>query len=191
MSDMAPNPLLSILMDNERRLSITEVKEVPLSGAGTAFPANPPTGMRFWRTDLGYDCYYDGARWLTVSEYSLEITSQISNTVAFDTAFVVPRDDGYRAYWTYAAVQTFISPTNNGANFWTIDLQSVDNAITSTTSIASFDTHSYSAGGNYTALGITTPLPANKPLTRAHVTKTGAPSALALTMTAYYRLVIT
>jgi hypothetical protein len=174
-----------------RDMDQSKVIERPLSSAGTAFPSSPATGMRFWRSDLGYLCYYDGTRWLTVHEYSITITDQISNTVAFDTAFVVPRDDGYRAYWTYAAVQTFISPTNNATNYWTIELQSVDNSIASTTTIASFNTSALAAGGNYTALGITTALPTNRPLTRAHVTKTGAPSSLALTMTAYYRLVIT
>jgi hypothetical protein len=177
--------------DLQRRMGQTEVAERTLSGAGTAFPSSPPTSMRFFRTDLGYDCYYDGTRWLTISEYSLVITAQVSSAVAFDAAFVVPRDDGYRAYWTYAAVQTFISPTNTIANYWTIELQSVDNAIASTTTIASFNTSALAAGGNYTALGITTALPTNRPLTRAHVTKTGAPSSIALTMTAYYRLVIT
>ena len=31
---------------------------------GTAFPASPTTGDRFYRTDLLQDCTYDGARWV-------------------------------------------------------------------------------------------------------------------------------
>lgn len=176
--------------DIARRLEQTQVIERPFTGYGTANPATPITGLPFFRTDLGWWIYYDGTRFLTAHEYSAPITDQISNTVAFDTAMIVTRDDGYHTYWTYAAVQTFISPTNNGANFWTIELQGVNNAIAATTSIASFDTSSYAAGGTYTSLGISTPEPANHPFVRAHVTKTGAPSALALTMTAYYRLVV-
>lgn len=142
------------------------------------------------RYSAGYTCYWDGARWLTTTEFSIIICYQTTNAAAFDTTFAVVRNDGYIAYWTYAAVHTYVSPTNNGSNFWSIDLQSVDNAITNVTTLAGFNTSALAAGGNYTSLGITTNLPTYRPLVRAHVTKTGAPSNLSLTMTAFYRLVI-
>lgn len=35
-----------------------------IAGEGTAFPASPYTGQRFYRSDLMVECYYDGTRWL-------------------------------------------------------------------------------------------------------------------------------
>lgn len=176
--------------DIARRLEQTQVIERPLTSYGATKPSGWPVNVPFFDQTSLYSVIWDGTRWMTAHEYGLLITPQISNTVAFDTAMVIARDDGYHAYWTYAAVQTFISPTNDGTNFWTIELQGVNNAIAATTTLASFSTAALAAGGNYTALGISTPEPANHPFVRAHVTKTGAPSAIALTMTGYYRLVI-
>ncbi len=49
-------------------------------GSDTAFPvsADITGGLqasdRFFRTDLGWACYYDGARWLTVQEFQMDLT---------------------------------------------------------------------------------------------------------------------
>src|SRR3990167_1593521 len=45
---------------------------VPWS-SGTSMPGTPSSNQRVTRTDLGYDYFYDGTRWLTVEEYSVPL----------------------------------------------------------------------------------------------------------------------
>jgi hypothetical protein len=41
--------------------------------SGTSFPGSAVTGDRYWRTDLGVECYYDGTRWVTTQLYIMEV----------------------------------------------------------------------------------------------------------------------
>lgn len=40
---------------------------------GTAFPATPATGDRYWRSDLGMEFFYNGTRWLSTVLHSLDV----------------------------------------------------------------------------------------------------------------------
>lgn len=99
-------------------------------GAGTAFPGSPATGQRWFRTDLGWLCYYDGTRWLTAHEYaeSLDWASNIADPLP-DASYVnnqsimfnVSRSD-YGVYFTRAEVWMFVTTTNNTSNYWVLEL---------------------------------------------------------------------
>jgi hypothetical protein len=107
--------------------------------AGTVFPITGLlAGQRYFRTDLGLDCYYDGTRWLTVQEYSFATITQGSwpatNTNDFLIRMDVPTD--YQIYLTRFGGVSYVATTNDGTKYWTFPLVSLDsaNAVISTIS---------------------------------------------------------
>ena len=88
--------------------------------SGTAFPANKATGDRYWRTDLGLECYWDGTRWLSVNEYraahSLAPAWPITVTAYLGNAAV----DEASIYVTRFVVVAKALNTNDGSNYWTL-----------------------------------------------------------------------
>lgn len=50
--------------------------------AGTSFPASPPTGRRFYRTDLHIVAYYDGTRWLSEQRYTIDLGHDVTAQTA-------------------------------------------------------------------------------------------------------------
>ena len=160
--------------------------------AGATFPTSPPTNYLFYRTDLGFLCYYDGTRWLTVAEYSADLVPFAINPLPFSgagpsTVLLAPIRSDWRLWHTRQVLYLFINPTNNATNYWSMTTSdsggtsfwgvntSADAAgqITKETTLASIGT----AGANYL---------------QAQLTKTLAPSAVsAIHLMAYYRLVVT
>lgn len=47
---------------------------------GTAFPASPFTGQRYFRTDRGIEYYYDGTRWLSTALMSFQLPYNANGT---------------------------------------------------------------------------------------------------------------
>ena len=88
--------------------------------SGTSFPANKATGDRYWRTDLGLECYWDGTRWLSVNEYraahSLAPAWPITVTAYLGNAAV----DEASIYVTRFVVVAKALNTNDGSNYWTL-----------------------------------------------------------------------
>lgn len=108
------------LRADDARLRQTETKESPLDSSGAAFPASPASGRLFFRTDLGFLCYYDGTRWLTVHEYSTMLGWGDSAAVSFAAAanvvrFASMRSD-YTPWWTRAHFSYATGAVNDGAN---------------------------------------------------------------------------
>lgn len=157
---------------------------------GTAFPASPAAGDRFFRTDLGFACFYDGARWLTVHEYSAPFV-ETSSGAAFAPRAAIRTD--YALYWTRVSLRAFVATTNNGTNYWNIVLQSLDAQITTGTNLYSKATNADGAGAwlvydaacstNIAAAG-------NIYWARVNCAPVGAPGALTLNAVAYYRLIV-
>lgn len=118
--------------------------DVSLTGNGTSFPASPPTGSRYFRTDLGMEFYYNGTRWLSTQR----ITIPISNTehVAFPYAASVSvahratfgNDfDLWLEYWNCTSN---VLTTNNGTNYWRSEMRKIDHNTGSSVLLVSFDT---------------------------------------------------
>jgi hypothetical protein len=167
-------------------------------GRGTAFPATAdlPGGLqandRFYRTDIGWLCYYDGTRWLTVHEYA--ISSGLRTTVGAGTFVIGPLRQDYVSYFTRITRLINTGATNTGANYWTITVLGANAAQSSTSSIDVATTAAI-AGSTWAtndSAPSATALPANNNGLDFSCVATGAPSSLgSLVLTVYFRLVIT
>ena len=170
-------------------------------GRGTAFPATAdvPGGLRaddtFRRTDLDWDCFYDGTRWLTNFEMQISevvTTFTATNNSAFDSVF---RTD-YAPFITRIVVVTSVATTNNATNFWTIGISGVNLAKGAATTIYSFTTAAHTlATLTLTEVGgvslTNQVLGANAQYWRVSVTTTLAPGTLTIHPTTFYRLIVT
>ncbi len=109
---------------------------------GTAFPTSPAPSLddKFYRTDLNLLCYYDGARWLTVHEYTCDFTG--SNTLGSGTGNVSygspPGGSIYVTRWYFSS--RVVSP-NSPSSYWTFTLTYTQRATGATVTLASVDTH--------------------------------------------------
>lgn len=182
------------LRRTQRDLDQTQVKE-QRGGAGASFPTGISAGFRFFRTDLGFDCYYDGTRWLTIHEYHVPITMFGDQTAAANGNFTGPelRSD-YAPYITRIVTGYHVATTNNGANFWTILLRAYNVAYSAATGIDQFDTSGVAANTwlqDDTATFSGTGTPANRARFDLSVTVFGAPGVITVNQVVSYRLIIT
>jgi hypothetical protein len=164
--------------------------------AGTSFPGSPFTGMRWFRTDLGLECYYDGTRWLTVQQFDMpmpitDATLSIGTSGTVSNRSPVRQDYGiYLVRWVCV---TFVSTTNTGAAYWTVALNR-RTAANAGTDIASFttgttpDTASNWVNHDQTINAV---LDSSARELRITVTKTGSPGGIYPLSTLVYRLIVT
>jgi hypothetical protein len=166
--------------------------------SGTSFPGSPATGDVYFRTDLGYLCYYSGATygWLSVHEYSSlnYADDDKAGVTASSLALILAKlNSTYGFYVTRIAINTYVATTNNGSNYWNVTIRSENSTRTSTTSLYTFTTSADSPGGYVGHDGNpSTPTNAtNKYGISINVTKTGTPGALYFACAVYYRLIVT
>lgn len=100
-------------------------------GSGTSFPGSPATDDVFYRTDTDLLFFYDGTRWLTLNRYVFNFPlvngatgsdygSQIQTYPVLDM-------------WLEATYYTvYVSTTNNGSNYWSIQPKKSDVAAGAT-----------------------------------------------------------
>lgn len=166
-------------------------------GRGTAFPSVDITlaaGDRFFRTDVMFECVYDGTRWLTAHEYvavlapytpTVPAAAFYTGGVTANLAYYAPTTfyDLYVGRWNIS----YISDTNqSGANKWTLVLAT--NAATITTQ----DTSNATVAGNLGSREANDNTARTVTFIRLQATvKTGAPGGLWATASVNYRLVIT
>lgn len=164
-------------------------------GRGTAFPSTDvpggvQAGDRFFRTDLGWACYHDGTRWLSPeAQASLGFASASANGAML---YLAQRTD-YAPYVTRVALNTNTAATNNGTNFWTVQIRGVNATYGGASIIHSRTTAADTAGAWVATSGIpaTTLTPADYYFFDVVVTKTLAPGAITLTAALWYRLIVT
>lgn len=162
---------------------------------GTSFPGSPSTNDKFFRTDLGWLCYFDGTRWLTAHEHIVQgIPGSLApilaaNSGAFCGLFGVRSD--YQLFLTRLAISTFVGTTNDGSNYWTAALErrvasSTPTSITSVSTIAdsvsTMTKHDVAINAPLNAAGIYMTLTA---------TKTGSPGSIFVLFNLYARLIVT
>jgi hypothetical protein len=167
-------------------------------GRGTAFPASAdlPGGLqtydRFFRTDLLFQCVYDGTRWLTLHEYVQPIVYQSDLTVDTDTALTtVALSAALGIYVTRVSVITRVSTTNNGTNFWTITVQGINTAVSASDTIYSFNTSADAVNVYVAREGATLNVLTDDSWLRINAARTLTPGTLRIAVTAYYRLIVT
>lgn len=180
--------------------SMERLRKSDAGGAvGTAFPTGISSGFRFFRTDLGFLCYYDGTRWLTDFDtaHPLKIndaTAPVTYAAAGSTITVQSAYRGdYGIYVTRVSAITTVATTNDGTNNWTVTLRA-SLAGASVVTIHAFSTSADVAGtaATHDAAPSTLAAVTNKNLFDVVVTKNNAPGAITINgLTVYYRLIVT
>lgn len=167
-------------------------------GEGTFFPSTPSLNEKFYRTDLNLLCYYDGAQWLTVQEYSAEM-GMILLTFTITTGFIraVLRND-FTPFVTKVQCLTRVSSgTNNATNYWQIDVQAQytsGGVIVTENIIASTDVTTKTEAINvYTnhLLDVQAAVPVGTTNFYAQANKVGSPGPFVGAVSVYYRLIVT
>lgn len=163
--------------------------------AGTANPT-ALTNARFWRTDLGFEIYYDGTRWLTTQLYSWDL--QLADVASLPIAAAsIPAtthrgpllNGEYDIYITKAYYWFFVTTTNNGTNYYSFTLKDAPGAATLhaavNTSAVAANTHLQLVGTVNALVGTT-----DKEI-EVFVDKVGTPGTLYLGAKVFGRLVVT
>jgi hypothetical protein len=157
-----------------------------IEGKGTAFPPSPADGDLFYRTDVNLLCYYDGVRWLTVTEYEATPTHNTAQPYSIaQTVGIYPEHPLYTRYVTGLIVSLAVLTTNNGLNYWAIRLIRMDTGAAVSSDIVSMA----APVGTWANSSLSTTLLATYPIGVA-VAKVGAPGNLFVTPTIRYRLII-
>lgn len=168
-------------------------------GVGSSFPtagtlvAGLQAGQRYFRSDLGLACYYDGTRWLTVNEYTCELTTSEAQAASFAGTTVNVRNgivrNDYTIQFTRAQADIFCGATNNAANYFTYAFKNDAASVT----FFSFTTAGDTANANnlHTVTSFTQPGSAFNYLRLDMTVSAGAPSAqFPRAPVVWYRLVI-
>lgn len=169
--------------DTNNRLTIAGFK---LLGAGTSFPASPPTNGVYFHTDRGLLYYYDSTQWLTFSEYQVRFPLTTFSATTEDTTRLEAMEGDYLPYFTRVDFIVNIGATNNGSNYWDLLLRHG-----ATTTIASTNTSASSAGTSRVRL---VPTPITQPgatvaFVNVRVVKNGTPTNLDLYCVARYKFI--
>ncbi|GAC1694709.1 MAG: hypothetical protein NVS9B9_17250 [Ktedonobacteraceae bacterium] len=151
------------LKNSLNRLSMLKL---PLMDVGASFPASPPTGLRYYRTDLNLECTFDGTRWLGPEESGGFYTYVASSNQApgsLALASWMPPSSG--CILTSASVGFFLATVNNATNYWTftIDIQGYGATL-----------FTYSTGNGNGGAADTTGTDNNRPMVAGATTVLGA-----------------
>jgi hypothetical protein len=184
------------LREHERRIAELERSLAQLrtrgSGvsSGTAFPSSPQTGYRFFRSDLGYECFYDGSQWLTCQVFEARMMALTATVTGENNAAgtqIVPHLTDYGLYLLRWEVIAFVLTTNSGANYWTMRLRGAG-----ATTLASTDSSAQAPGVAWraTITSFSNHAAYDYYNVRTEITA-GAPGSLTWRWAARYRLIIT
>jgi hypothetical protein len=161
--------------------------------SGTSFPGSKATGDRYWRTDLGLECYWDGTRWVTTQMFSMAAAASDSLDGAstnINYARMSPWHTTNDLWLDAFYASVYCATTNDGSNFWTLTFDKW-NAAGANTNLATFNT-SADTVNNYSThrVSIAAALGTFKHFTIA-TTKTGSPGAIYIGAHFTYRLIVT
>jgi len=114
---------------------------------GSAFPGSPASGDFCYRTDRDLEYRYNGTRWLSTTFYRTDfgVTDNLMPLSVSATTSGRMTPWGATDLWLETFYSTiFVSGTNDGSNYWTIELKKYT-AGNSPTTVASFNTSADSA----------------------------------------------
>lgn len=117
--------------------------------AGSAFPASPLDGDRFFRTDRGIEYFWSSSvgRWLSTELFVLQGPLAEAYTTAGAGEFHrsgLPIESGQDVYIVSMTNVAMVQTTNNGTNYWSVNLYKHDG--TASTLIVPFTTSAYAPG---------------------------------------------
>lgn len=160
--------------------------------SGTAFPGSPASGDQFYRTDRNLLYYYDGTRWLTTDLYIASPTPGDAGATPYSATgthgYFAP-DPTYGMYLVAFQGTTGVFGTNDGSNYWTLELHR-RNAANTNTSITTYNTAADTASNwvsHNQAIGAV--LDASAKLLLFVHTKTSGPANLYISSRLAYRLI--
>lgn len=151
-------------------------------GWGGSFPGSPSSGWFFYNTTHKVWAYYDGSRWLGATQLPFPFYEWDRGTVPYTTNGIArfgPILADYAMYLEKFFVSARVGTTNNGSNYWTIELR-YETAGGADTSLGSVNTSAMSID-TWTKLTLT---PSTQALSASdkhiyyQITKTGAPGAI-------------
>lgn len=160
---------------------------------GTSFPGSPKTHELFYRTDRNLEYFYDGTRWLTTQEYS-QVLGNLDNNQPFTVNASLAwgaTDLGANGQWiTRISAVNYVSTTNNGTSYWTVQLTSRTAGAVAHNIGSSWNTSAISANSFEK---FTTTVGAQVTAGDTHFvvsgTKTSTPGSIYTMATIYYRLI--
>lgn len=163
-------------------------------GAGTANPGAPLplAGVQGYRSDLGWRVNGNNTGYVTQHEY-VQVVSALTtaNATSPQSTPSVPVRADYAIQVHRVVIHYRVATTNNGSNYWTIALQGLDAAETTSTTIHSISTASATAGTKTKAdAPPTIASPTYREAVRLFAQKTGSPGALEISATVYYKLIV-
>lgn len=167
-------------------------------GSGTSFPGSPATNQRYFRTDLGFEYYYDGTRWLSVQLFDLTLAIRTAAALSGAVDFNVPvnRKHSLGGIWVDSIEGAFVpaSVAQSTSNFYTLtcsiytsgSLSATSLTLTGTTTTKTFT----SIGPWYEmAVDIGQALTTGPFLFQAHMAPTGSPGTYYFAAVVSYRLI--
>ena len=186
---MSEAPLVRDLIALDRRLEKLAAS-MTSEASGTAFPSSVPADFRFYRTDLNWWCDYDGTRWLTSHEASIQ-RAVTGITVSTSVPLADIRQD-YAPAVTRCTIGYLVATTNNATNFWTVTLRGINTAYSAASNVHQFNSSAASAGvwAQSDAAPSVSATPSNRARFDVDVATTGAPGSLSLYVSVYYRLIV-
>jgi hypothetical protein len=167
--------------------AVSSVNGAVAWNSGTAFPT-AATGDRFWRTDLGMECYYDGTRWLSTQVFTAEWRMWPSGAFSGTAAYYAPlagHATGLAVWLLDAQVFYYASATTNGSHYHTLQWFAAGGAVvTFNMQTQTTDTWVNTAIGSSIAY-------ASRASTYVLITKTGTPGGISVGSTLRYRVIAT
>lgn len=161
--------------------------------SGTAFPSGPTSGQTYFRTDLGWLCFYDGTRWLTCQEFQADFANQqaFQPYTATGSFGAVPVRRDYQMYLTRLFGTYYVGGANGSFDYWSL-IFVWGNSASSETTIASTSSSSVSGSVNIEwSLSVNSPLSSSSYYLAINRIKTGTPGGLYGSFAIAYRLIVT
>ena len=166
--------------------------------AGTSFPGGPSSGDLFYRSDLHLQFFYDGTRWLSLSQYTMAL-SRAGDATEPATA---TKNAGYweplleTIYIEAVYVGFYVAggaSALSGSHKWVLTLTVWDSAGSQGAAIATIniDSGSSSVFRALSATSVNTATLASDTLVSTNITKTGSPGNLYAKARLVYRLIAT
>jgi hypothetical protein len=156
---------------------------------GTAFPASGmAAGDLFFRTDYLLWFVYDGTRWVTQDEYALSpvVVFNVPTTTAPNNVGIIALPSVLDFYIERVIFQTFVETTNNGSNYYTVQVRLSDGTSITTRTTAADTVNTWTTGRTAPATVVT---PGHLEVRVS--AKTGAPGNLYLGAQVVGRIVAT
>lgn len=103
--------------------------------SGTSFPGSPSSGDLFYRSDRRIQYFYDGTRWLSIEQFSVQtIDFGTAQTASFDMTFNHPWiNKGYGIYVETFQAMIRLTNATTASNYFVAQLNSFENTGAVTT----------------------------------------------------------